>query len=261
MSSLITETDGNLLKLTLNRPDQMNALSADLIQGITDALLDVTAKRVSARAVLITGAGRGFCAGADLQGDGLAKRRKMIEGQMMAGINRLILAIREAPVPVIVALNGPAAGAGAGLALAGDIIIAARSAKMLTAFSRIGAVLDAGMSWSLVQKLGLSRATALAMFGDYAITMEEAKEWGLVWKVVEDEALMARAGEVAMRLADGPTVALGLIKRELAFAEANSLADSLRFEAACQGEAFRSEDFPEGVKAFQEKRPANFRGE
>src|SRR5690606_42029093 len=102
-------------------------------------------------------------------------------------------------------------------------LCAAGSAEMRTAFSRIGAVLAAGMSWWLVRKLGLSRATALAMFGDYAITMEEAKEWGLVWEVVEDEALMARAGEVAMRLADGPTVALGLIKRELAFAEANKI--------------------------------------
>ena len=260
MSELIKETDGHLLKLTLNRPDQMNAMSAGLIKDLTEAIMDVTARR-SARAIMITGAGRGFCAGADLQGDGLANRRKVIEGQMMAGINRLILAVREAPIPVVIALNGAAAGAGCGLALSGDIMIAGRSAKLLTAFSRIGAVLDGGMSWSLVQKLGPARATAMAMFGDQAINAETAKEWGLIWQVVDDENLMDEATALAQRLADGPSVALGLIKRQIAFAQDNSIADALRFEAACQGQAFQSEDFLEGVKAFQEKRPADFKGQ
>ncbi|MAL80797.1 MAG: enoyl-CoA hydratase [Sneathiella sp.] len=261
MSSLLQETNGNLLKITLNRPDQMNAMSADMIQDLTRIVLDVTAKRTAARAILITGSGRGFCAGADLQGDGLASRRKVIEGQMMAGVNRLILAIRETPVPVIIALNGAAAGAGCGLALSGDIIIAAKSAKLLTAFSRIGAVLDGGMSWSLVHKLGTARAMGMALFGEQAIDAETAKDWGLIWDVVEDDQLMDKASEMAHRLANGPTVALGLIKREIAFAQSNSLADALRFEAACQGQAFLSDDFPEGVKAFQEKRPAQFKGE
>tara|TARA_R100000005_G_scaffold77176_2_gene44374 strand:+ start:22424 stop:23209 length:786 start_codon:yes stop_codon:yes gene_type:complete len=261
MTSLLQETNGNLLKITLNRPDQMNAMSADMIQDLTRIVLDVTAKRNPARTILITGSGRGFCAGADLQGDGLASRRKVIEGQMMAGINRLILAIRETPVPVVIALNGAAAGAGCGLALSGDIIIAARSAKLLTAFSRIGAVLDGGMSWSLVHKLGTARAMGMAMFGEQAIDAETAKDWGLIWDVVENDQLMDKASEMAHRLANGPTVALGLIKREIAFAQSNSLADALRFEAACQGQAFLSEDFPEGVKAFQEKRPAQFKGE
>lgn len=259
MAELIRETEGNLLRLTLNRPEQMNAMSAELINDLTDAIVDVTASR-SARAIMITGSGRGFCAGADLQGSGLADRRDFIEGQMMAGINRLILAVREVPVPVVIALNGAAAGAGCGLALSGDILIAARSAKLLTAFSRIGAVLDGGMSWSLVQKLGTAQATALAMFGDQPIDAETAKEWGLIWQVVDDDKLPDEATSLAQRLANGPSVALGLIKRQIAFAQGNGIADSLRFEAACQGQAFKTDDFMEGVKAFQENRPADFKG-
>lgn len=259
MAELIRETEGNLLRLTLNRPEQMNAMSAELINDLTDAIVDVTASR-SARAIMITGSGRGFCAGADLQGSGLADRRDFIEGQMMTGINRLILAVREVPVPVVIALNGAAAGAGCGLALSGDILIAARSAKLLTAFSRIGAVLDGGMSWSLVQKLGTAQATALAMFGDQPIDAETAKEWGLIWQVVDDDKLPDEATSLAQRLANGPSVALGLIKRQIAFAQGNGIADSLRFEAACQGQAFKTDDFMEGVKAFQENRPAEFKG-
>lgn len=259
MAELIRETEGDLLRLTLNRPEQMNAMSAGLINDLTDAIMDVTANR-SARAIMITGSGRGFCAGADLQGSGLADRRDFIEGQMMAGINRLILAVQEVPVPVVIALNGAAAGAGCGLALSGDILIAARSAKLLTAFSRIGAVLDGGMSWSLVQKVGTARATALAMFGDQAIDAETAKEWGLIWQVVDDDKLPDEATRLAQRLANGPSVALGLIKRQIAFAQGNGIADSLRFEAACQGQAFQTDDFMEGVKAFQENRPAEFKG-
>ena len=178
----------------------------------------------------------------------------------MAGINRLILAIREVPVPVVVALNGAAAGAGCGLALSGDMIIAGQSGKLLTAFARIGAVLDGGMSWSLTNKLGPARAMGMAMLADQAIDAQTAKDWGLVWDVVEDDALMDEAMKLARRLATGPTVALGLIKRQIALAQTGSMADTLRFEAACQGQAFKTDDFPEGVAAFQEKRKANFEG-
>jgi 2-(1,2-epoxy-1,2-dihydrophenyl)acetyl-CoA isomerase len=259
MTDLLIEKDGGLLILTLNRPDHMNAMSSELVNATTTAITDVIENK-SARAILITGTGRGFCAGADLQGDGLASRREKIEGQMMAGVNRLILAVREVPVPVVIALNGAAAGAGCGLALAGDIVIAARSAKLLTAFSRIGAVLDGGMSWSLTHKIGPARATGMAMLGDQAITAETAKEWGLIWDVVDDDILMDEAMKLASRLASGPSVALGLIKRQIANAQNSTMADAVRFEAACQGQAFATDDFPEGVKAFQEKRPAEFIG-
>ncbi len=259
MSDLLIERNDGLLSLTLNRPEQMNAMSGEMVQGATAAVMDVVENK-SARAILLTGTGRGFCAGADLAGDGLTGARESIEGRMMAGINRLILAVREVPVPVVVALNGPAAGAGCGLALAGDMIIAARSAKLLTAFARIGAVLDGGMSWSLTNKLGPARAMGMAMLADQAIDAQTAKDWGLVWDVVADEDLMDEATKLAARLATGPTVALGLIKRQIALAQTGSMADALRFEAACQGQAFKTDDFPEGVKAFQEKRKANFEG-
>ena len=259
MSDLLIEKNDGLLSLTLNRPEQMNAMSGEMVGQATAAVMDVVENK-SARAILLTGAGRGFCAGADLSGGGLTDARETIEGRMMAGINRLILAIREVPVPVVVALNGAAAGAGCGLALAGDMIIAGQSGKLLTAFARIGAVLDGGMSWSLTNKLGPARAMGMAMLADQPIDAQTAKDWGLVWDVVEDQALMDEATKLARRLATGPTVALGLIKRQIALAQTGSMADALRFEAACQGQAFKTDDFPEGVKAFQEKRKANFVG-
>ncbi len=259
MSDLLIEREDGLLSLTLNRPEQMNAMSAEMVQGAAAAVMDVVENK-SARAILLTGAGRGFCAGADLSGGGLTDARESIEGRMMAGINRLILAIREVPVPVVVALNGAAAGAGCGLALAGDMIIAGQSGKLLTAFARIGAVLDGGMSWSLTNKLGPARAMGMAMLADRPIDAQTAKDWGLVWDVVEDDALMDEATKMARRFAAGPTVALGLIKRQIALAQTGSMADALRFEAACQGQAFKTDDFPEGVAAFQEKRKANFEG-
>ncbi|MDP7053795.1 MAG: enoyl-CoA hydratase-related protein [Alphaproteobacteria bacterium] len=259
MNDLLIEQNDGLLSLTLNRPEQMNAMSGEMVQGATVAVMDVVENK-SARAILLTGSGRGFCAGADLSGGGLTNARETIEGRMMAGINRLILAIREVPVPVVVALNGAAAGAGCGLALSGDMIIAGQSGKLLTAFARIGAVLDGGMSWSLTNKLGPARAMGMAMLADQAIDAQTAKDWGLVWDVVEDDALMDEATKLARRLATGPTVALGLIKRQIALAQTGSMADTLRFEAACQGQAFKTDDFPEGVAAFQEKRKANFEG-
>ena len=259
MSDLLIEKNDGLLSLTLNRPEQMNAMSGEMVGQATAAVMDVVENK-SARAILLTGAGRGFCAGADLSGGGLTDARETIEGRMMAGINRLILANREVPVPVVVALNGAAAGAGCGLALAGDMIIAGQSGKLLTAFARIGAVLDGGMSWSLTNKLGPARAMGMAMLADQPIDAQTAKDWGLVWDVVEDQALMDEATKLARRFATGPTVALGLIKRQIALAQTGSMADALRFEAACQGQAFKTDDFPEGVKAFQEKRKANFVG-
>ena len=259
MSDLLIEKNDGLLSLTLNRPEQMNAMSGEMVGQATAAVMDVVENK-SARAILLTGAGRGFCAGADLSGGGLTDARETIEGRMMAGINRLILALREGPVPGGVALNGAAAGAGCGLALAGDMIIAGQSGKLLTAFARIGAVLDGGMSWSLTNKLGPARAMGMAMLADQPIDAQTAKDWGLVWDVVEDQALMDEATKLARRFATGPTVALGLIKRQIALAQTGSMADALRFEAACQGQAFKTDDFPEGVKAFQEKRKANFVG-
>ncbi|MCP5367690.1 MAG: enoyl-CoA hydratase/isomerase family protein [Hyphomicrobiales bacterium] len=259
MSDLLIEHDGDLLVLTLNRPEKLNALSPAMRTAAFDAVTDVIERR-SARAILLTGAGRGFCAGADLDGDNLTDRRARIEGQVMAGINRLVQALREVPVPVVVALNGPVAGGGVGLALAGDIVIAARSATFTLAFARIGAVLDAGASWILPRLVGPARATAMAFLADEPVDAETAVAWGLVWKVVDDDALMDEARALARRLAAGPTVALGLIKRELALSQSVSLEESLRFEAACQRQAFNTDDFMAGVRAFQRKTPPDFKG-
>jgi 2-(1,2-epoxy-1,2-dihydrophenyl)acetyl-CoA isomerase len=260
MSDILIEIDDGLLKLILNRPQQMNAMSEDMIGQATAAVMGVIEHK-SARAILLTGTGRGFCAGADLSGDGLTTSVETIEGRMMAGINRLILALREVPVPVVVALNGAAAGAGCGLALAADMIISGRSGKLLTAFARIGAVLDGGMSWSLTNKLGPARAMGMALLADQPIDAQTARDWGLIWDVVDDDKLMDEATALARRFATGPTVALGLIKQQVALAQTGSMAEALRFEAACQGQAFKTSDFPEGVTAFQEKRPPNFQGE
>jgi len=258
-TDLLIERDGDLLILTLNRPEKLNAMSNGIRTGLYEAVIDVMETK-SARAILITGAGRGFCSGADLEGSSLTDRREHIEGQVMTGVNRLVQALRDVPVPVITALNGPAAGAGVGLALSGDIVIAARSAKFTMAFARIGAVLDAGASWSLTQRVGLARATGMAMLADEPIDAETAAAWGLIWKVVDDDALMDEALRVARKLAAGATVALGLIKRELVNGQNATLEQALRFEAACQRQAFATEDFPEGVAAFQQKRAADFKG-
>ena len=259
MSDVILKRDHGVLEITLHRPEAMNAMSAEMIELALNAFSDLV-RDGTERAVLMTGSGRGFCAGADLSGGRLESARDGIEDQMLSGINRLIQAVREVPVPVVVALNGPAAGAGCGLALAADITVAARSASLLTAFSRIGAVLDGGLSWTLPQKIGPARAMGMAMLGDEPIPSETARDWGLIWDVVDDDQLMPEARQLARRLAAGPSVALSLIKRQIGAAQNASLADSLRFEAACQGEAFRTEDFVEGVRAYQEKRPADFKG-
>lgn len=258
MSDLIVERDGGLLTLTLNRPENLNALSAEMRETML-AELSAELQSPSVRAVMITGAGRGFCSGADLDLDTILGRRQHIETQILSGINRMVQALRDLPVPVIAAVNGPAAGAGFSLVLASDIVIAAQSAKFHLSFSRIGAVLDGGASSLLTHRIGASRATALAMLGG-SMDAQKAKDWGLVYDVTDDVALLDTATSLARRLASGPTVALGLIKKEIAAAQWASLDDSLRLEAACQSKAFNTRDFEEGVRAFGENRKPFFLG-
>jgi 2-(1,2-epoxy-1,2-dihydrophenyl)acetyl-CoA isomerase len=251
--------DGDLLVLTFNRPDHMNAVS----RGMYDVLmeqLDQVARRQTARAVLLTGAGRAFCAGADLSGSSLVDNRHSIEQSMNRGVTHFINALGELPVPVIAAVNGPAAGVGLGFALAADLVICGRSATFLTAWTRIGAVCDGGVSWTLPRKVGSTRAFAMAAFGDEPIDAETALEWGLVWKVFDDAELRQQAIALGRKLAAGPTAAYALIKKQFRFAETSTLADSLRYEASCQGKAFATDDFVEGVTAYQQKRPPGFTG-
>ncbi len=211
MTDLLVERNGDLLVLTLNRPKRLNAMSEEMREGLIGALKDAAAD-LSVRAVLITGAGRGFCSGADLDPDTILPRRPMIERQVNAGVNQVVRLLRDLPVPVIAAVNGPAAGAGFSLALCADVVIAARSAKFHLAFVRIGAVLDGGISALLSQKIGTSRTTALAMLGG-GLDAEKAESLGLVHKVVEDDQLVEESRKLASKLASGPTIALGLIKK------------------------------------------------
>ncbi|MDC0662971.1 enoyl-CoA hydratase-related protein [Marinobacter sp. SS21] len=258
MSDLRLERKDDVLAITLNRPDKLNALSESMKQGLIDTLT-AEARSPSARAVLIRANGRGFCVGADLQPDRIMARRETIGQELEAGVNVIVSLLRQLPVPVIAAVNGAAAGAGFSLALAADMVVAAESATFRLAFSRIGAVLDGGASHFLTRRLGTSRAMALAMLGE-SLSAAEAHDLGLVYRITADDELARTAGELAQTLARGPSVALGLIKQQLNTAEAHSLEDSLAFEAVCQGKAFLTQDFEEGVSAFLAKRPPRFAG-
>ena len=243
--------------LTLNRPDRLNsfneAMHADLRGAIAEA-------KANARALLITGAGRGFCAGQDL-----TDRAGQQSGSIDAGsslernYNPLVKSLRDLEMPVIAAVNGVAAGAGASLALACDLVLAARSAYFLQAFCHIGLIPDAGGTYALPRLVGQARAMGLAMLGD-RLPAEQAERWGLIWKCVDDGQLMPEAGALAKRLAAGPTRGLALIKQAIRAGVQNSLDEQLALEARLQAVANKTEDFREGVAAFIAKRPARFQG-
>jgi len=253
---LVDDHDG-WVKITLNRPDRLNSLNVDLHLALRAAL---DAARQS-RAVLITGAGRGFCAGQDLgernpdSGDWPPDLGAMLRDYF----NPLIRQVSDLPVPVVCAVNGVAAGAGASLALACDIVLAARSAKFIQAFSKIGLAPDAGASWMLPARIGQARAMALALTGA-PVTAEQAADWGMIWQCHDDAALMPAAEALVSQLAAGPTAAYAATKSLVQDAAANSLSDQLDAEAAAQQALGRSADYAEGVRAFLAKRPAHFGG-
>ena len=243
--------------ITLNRPPA-NSFEISFIRELNAAIEAADCDKTVKAVVVKSASEKFFSAGADIKAfhaNDVAANVDLIR------VSHQTLDKMAASQKVFVAaINGHALGGGLEVALACDLRIAADTAKLTTAFARIGAVLDGGMSWSLTNKLGPARAMGMAMLADQAIDAQTAKDWGLVWDVVEDDALMDEAMKLARRLATGPTVALGLIKRQIALAQTGSMADTLRFEAACQGQAFKTDDFPEGVAAFQEKRKANFEG-
>ncbi|HUH17139.1 MAG TPA: enoyl-CoA hydratase-related protein [Methylomirabilota bacterium] len=241
--------------LTLNRPDALNALDAELRRALLTALKDA-ARDEAVRAVVITGAGRGFCAGADLRG-GSAERdfRRVLRTEY----NPLIEGLRTIPKPVVASVNGVAAGAGMSLALAADVVIAAEEARFVPAFLRIGLVPDSGLTRILVRALGRHRAMEI-LLGERQLSAADAHAAGLVAAVVPAADLAQVTRELAQRLAAGPTRAIGLTKRLVNAAEDASLAEALAAEAALQDVAGRTDDHAEGVAAFGEKRDPRFRG-
>jgi 2-(1,2-epoxy-1,2-dihydrophenyl)acetyl-CoA isomerase len=254
-SPLLTEVAEGVATLTLNRPDALNALNGPLRRELL-AALKAAARDDGTRAVIITGAGRGFCAGADLRG-GDAERafRRVLTDEY----NPLIAAIRDLPKPVVAAVNGVAAGAGVSLALAADVVVAAEDARFVPAFGRIGLVPDSGLARVLVRGVGRHRAFEI-LTGERQLGAGDAGDLGLVAAVLPGDRLADAARDLARRLADGPTAAIGLTKRLLNTAEDASLSEALAAEAALQELAGRTADHAEGVAAFAEKRDPRFSG-
>ena len=246
-----------IMTITLNRPTVLNAMNADLLAQLGAAF--AAAKHDDAvRAVLLTGAGRGFCAGADLTTNSM-RTGSDVQEMMRGRYHPIILMMRQFPKPIVGAINGTAAGGGMSLALACDIVLAAESATFLQAFTKIGLVPDCGSTWFLPRMVGDVRARALIMMAD-KITAREALQYGLVWRVIADDALLSEARACAARLATMPTRAYDLVKQALAASSSNGLAEQLELEARLQGQAVRTEDHREGVNAFLEKRPPVFKG-
>ena len=252
------DSENALTTVTLDRPDRLNAMPPQMADEIAQVFYDLG----DARCVLITGEGKGFCSGADLsaRGDGSALGSKGGSHQALSQhYNPAILQIMRAEVPVICAVNGPAAGVGCSLALAADFTIAAQSAYFLQAFVNIGLVPDGGSTWLLARTIGRTRATRMMMLGE-KIGASQAEEWGLIYKCVEDAALMDEARALADRLAKGPTLAYGHIKRNIAAALDGSVQQVLLAEAEAQRIAGASADAREGGMAFLQKRKAEFKG-
>lgn len=247
-------TDG-LAVLTLNRPDKMNSLTSQMRAEITYAMREAAK---TARAIVLTGAGGAFCTGQDL-GDAGSSGKIDLERTLRDEYTPMLEAIYDCPVPTIAAVNGPAAGAGASLALATDVVIATESAYFLQAFARIGLMPDAGGTWFMPRQMGMAKAMGAALFAD-KITARQADEWGMIWEAVADDAFDAHWRKRAASLAKGPTAAYGAIKKAIRGTYENALPDQLNREAHLQGECGRTRDFQEGVVAFMQKRPAEFEG-
>jgi len=245
--------------LTLNRPQQLNAFNEAMHQALKSALAEAE-EDSDCRALLLTGAGRAFCAGQDLRERVSPDGQVSVLGSALETYyNPLVRKLRTLPFPVVAAVNGVAAGAGANIALACDIVLAARSASFIQAFARIGLVPDSGGTWFLPRLIGPARARALALTGA-PLPADKAEAWGLIWRMVEDLELMAEAHKLCVDFSEAPTVALALIKRVLDESWSNDLDAQLDLERETQHEASLTPDYAEGVRAFLAKRPAVFNG-
>ncbi|RJF87498.1 enoyl-CoA hydratase/isomerase [Oleomonas cavernae] len=256
----VSVTDG-IFTLTLNHPEALNAVSKAMIRDITAAVTQAEDPATGARCLLITGAGRGFCAGANLADpEGLADDGVPDVGRVLEDwYNPLFKRLRDLKMPIVTAINGPAAGVGMSFALMGDVSVAARSASFLQAFAKIGLVPDGGSSWLLPRLVGRARALELALLAE-KLPAEKAAEWGLITKVVDDAELMPTALAYAKKLANGPTVTLGYIRKMMHASFESSFDQQLDLERQLQRAAGQTADFQEGVAAFLQKRPAAFKG-
>jgi len=257
--TILFEEAAERATITLNRADKLNSFNEQMHQELADALSCV--ENGTARSLLVTGAGRGFCAGQDLSDRSVAEGEGPVDlGWTLENYyNPLVRRIKALPLPVICAVNGVAAGAGANFAFACDLVLAARSAKFIEPFAGIGLVPDTGGTWSLPRLVGPARAAGMMLTGE-KIPAETAESWGLIWKVVDDDSLAAEAQQLAQRLAGFPTAALAKTKRALQASSENSFDEQLELERDLQREAGFTEDYKEGVAAFMEKREPNFKG-
>jgi len=254
------EFDGPVAILKLDHPEVMNAVSTDMLGGLGEALDTIDERRSDVRCLVITGSGRAFCAGANLQGRDNQKAGRSNAGAVLeTGYHPFLRRLRNLHCPIVTSVNGAAAGAGMSFALMGDMILCARSSYFLQAFRRIGLVPDCGSTWLLPRLIGKARAVELSLMGE-KLAAEKALEWGLVNRVHDDAVLMEETMKLAHELANGPTIALTLIRKLYWESPDNSFEEQLNLEYQSQRIAGAAEDFKEGVTAFLEKRPAKFKG-
>jgi len=259
--SILFQVEEGVARLTLNRPQSLNCFNTAMHQEVREALQQVR-EDATIRCLLLSGSGRGFCAGQDLSDRAVSADQGPpdLGDSVEKYYNPLIRGIMTLPKPVICAVNGVAAGAGASIALACDIVLAARSASFIQVFGKIGLVPDSGGTWNLPRAVGLPRAKGLALLGD-KLSAEQAEAWGMIWRCMDDDQLQEESLKLAKHLATQPTLGLGMIKKLLSAATANSLHEQLELEKETMRLLGRSHDYQEGVAAFLEKRAPHFKGE
>ena len=255
------EIHGGGATLTLNRPDRLNSFNVQMHEDVQSAF-DIIEKSDEIRALLITGSGRGFCAGQDLSDRTVAPASEAVDvgASVEKYYNPLIRRITSLPMPVICAVNGVAAGVGANIALACDIVLAARTAKFIQSFANIGLIPDSGGTWVLPRLIGQARALAISLTGE-PVGADTAENWGMIWKSVEPDDLMSEATSLLMKFATGPTLGLAETKLRIRSASMNSLDDELNEQRDAMRRLGYSADYAEGVTAFMEKRKPVFKGE